>query len=332
MKLHGHLLTILCLTSGMLFGQFQTEVSGVGTNAAAFLEIGAGARAMGMGGAYAALANDPTALYYNPAGIVWLDKVQIEFMHNEWLVDTNYDFVGATMPLPFWNGSLGLSFLTLDYGSQPVRTVERPEGTGQTYSARDYAAALTFATALTQQFSFGLSVKYINQQVWNESGGTAALDLGIFYNTGISGLKLGMSMTNFGGDIRLSGRDLRSTLDPDEQNIGIDRIPVEYFTEGFPLPLYFRAGISYEMDYGNFGRVTIASDLLHPKTSTESINSGIEYGFAGVAYLRAGYENLFEENAENSFTFGGGIDYQPGGGGFGFRVDYAYSDWGYSPG
>jgi len=80
---------------------FQTEVSNVGTNAAAFLEIGVGARAMAMGGSYVAVANDPTALYYNPAGIVWIENIQIELMHNKWLVDTNYEFFGLTMPLPF---------------------------------------------------------------------------------------------------------------------------------------------------------------------------------------------------------------------------------------
>ncbi|NIR64892.1 MAG: PorV/PorQ family protein, partial [candidate division Zixibacteria bacterium] len=181
--------------------QFQTEVANVGTNAAAFLEIGVGARAMAMGGAYVAVANDPTALYYNPAGIVWMDNIQIELMHNEWLVETNYDFIGATMPLPFWNASMGASLIMLDYGEQPVRTEARPEGTGETYSARDYAVSFTLASALTEHFSFGLSGKYINQKIWSASGGAAALDVGIFYNTPVRGLRLGMSMSNFGGEL-----------------------------------------------------------------------------------------------------------------------------------
>nr|HPI73656.1 hypothetical protein [bacterium] len=67
--------------------EFVADVSGVGTGAAAFLEIGVGARAMAMGGAYTSIANDATALYWNPAGIAWMNGVQCELAHNEWLID-----------------------------------------------------------------------------------------------------------------------------------------------------------------------------------------------------------------------------------------------------
>ena len=318
---------IFVINTSDIFAQFQTEVSGVGTHAAEFLVIGVGARAMGMGGAYAAVANDPTALYYNPAGIVWMDNIQIEVMHNEWLVETDYDFIGATMPLPFWNSSIGVSLIMLNFGEQPVRTVERPEGTGERYSAESYAAAFSFASALTENFSFGLSVKYIHEKIWHVSGGAAALDLGIFYNTPYEGLRLGMSMSNYGGDLSLSGRDLDTTVDPDLINDGVWRVPVTYKTGGYPLPLLFRFGLSYEQPLGVFGSMILATDLNHPSNSTESINLGIEYSYAGVFFLRAGYENLYEQDAINGLTLGGGVDYlMPGE--IGFRVDYAFSDWG----
>ncbi|MBW2004575.1 MAG: PorV/PorQ family protein [Deltaproteobacteria bacterium] len=318
---------ILLGTAVNSIAQYETEVSGIGTNAATFLEIGVGARAMAMGGAYAAIANDPTALYYNPAGIVWLNGVQIEAMHNEWLVGTKYDFIGLVLPLPIFNSSLGLSFMTLDYGEQPVRTAERPEGTGETYTSRDYAIGLTFALALTDRFSFGMTGKYINQKIWNETGNAMALDLGIFYNTMVKGLQLGISMSNFGNEIRLRGRDLDTTVDPDDKNENIDRVPVEYKTGSYPLPLLFRFGISYGKKFSRLSSVLITMDLNHPSNSTESINIGAEYGFAGIFYFRAGYENMFEKDSINGLTLGGGIDYfKPGS--VGYRVDYAYSDWG----
>ena len=98
----------------MAQSEFREEVSGVGTNAANFLEIGVGARAMAMGGTYAAIANDPTALFYNPAGAAWVNGVQMELMHNNWLVDTKHDFVGIVVPLDFYNSALGLSVISLD--------------------------------------------------------------------------------------------------------------------------------------------------------------------------------------------------------------------------
>ena len=314
--------------TGFLYAQYELDVSGVGTNAATFLEIGVGARAMAMGGAYAAVANDPTALYYNPAGIVWINGAQIELMHNEWLAETKYDFVGVVMPMPFLNSSFGVSFITLDYGEQPVRTVERPEGTGEKWSSRDYAVALTYALALTDRFSFGASGKYIHQKIWHEKGSSVALDLGIYYNTMVKGLRLGLSMSNFGNEISLKGRDLDSTVDPDDKNENIDRVPVEYKTGSYAIPLLFRFGIAYEKELGLLGSsILFSMDVNHPSNSTESINLGAEYGFAGIFYFRGGYENLFEKDGINGLTFGGGIDYfKPGR--MGFRVDYAYSDWG----
>ncbi len=307
--------------------QFNSNVSGTGTDAATFLEIGVGARAMAMGGAYVAIANDPTALYYNPAGIVWMDNIQLELMHNKWLVETNYEFIGATMPLPILRSSLGISLILLDYGEQPVRTVEKPEGTGETYGARDFAIGVTYALALTPNFSFGITGKYINQKIWNETGGAAAIDMGIFYKTPVQGLRLGMSIRNFGGEISLSGRDLDTTTDPDKENENIDRVQVQYKVNSFPLPLMFKAGVSYTMNWGALGNVTLSSDVNHPSQATESINMGIEYGYAGIFFLRAGYDNLFEQDAVNGLTVGGGVDYyEPGK--IGFRIDYAYSDWG----
>lgn len=321
------LLSMIICATGSYAQKFETEVSGVGTHAAEFLAIGVGARAMAMGGAYAAVANDPTALYYNPAGIVWMDNIQIEVMHNEWLVDTDYDFIGATMPLPFWNSSIGISFIMLNFGEQPVRTVERPEGSGERYSAESYAVSFSFASALTDNFSFGLSGKYIQEKIWHASGGAAALDLGIFYNTPFEGLRLGMSMSNYGGELSLSGRDLDTTVDPDLENDGVWRVPVTYKTGGYPLPLLFRFGLSYQQHLGALGSVIMATDLNHPSNSTESINLGIEYNYAGIFFLRAGYENLYEKDAINGLTLGGGVDYlMPGK--IGFRVDYAFSDWG----
>ncbi len=204
---------------------------------------------------------------------------------------------------------------------------ERPEGTGEQYGARDYAIALTYALTFTNRFSFGISAKYIEQQIWHENGSAIAIDLGIFYKTPVEGLSLGMSMSNFGNELQLRGRDIDSTIDPDEEHENVDRVPVEYKTGSYPLPLLFRAGISYEADMGRLGSALITMDLNHPSNNTESINIGAEYGFAGMFYLRGGFENMFEENREGGLTLGGGIDYyKPGS--MGFRVDYAWSDWG----
>lgn len=333
MKLFRIISLILVLTGVSLAQEqsgstFETSVSGTGTSAVTFLEIGIGARAMGMGGAYAAVANDVSALYWNPAGIVWTNTTQVEVTHNDWFMDAGHEFAGTVVPLPQLNSAIGVSFSTIGFDEQPVRTVTRPEGTGETYDARDFAFGLTFATALTEQFSFGLTGKYINSRIWSESGTAFALDLGIFYNTDVEGLRLGFSMSNFGTDIQYSGRQLETTKDPDESVENFDRVPAAYKTESYPIPLLFRAGISYDMPLGGFGNALLSLDLNHPSNAPESVNAGMEYGFGGMFFIRAGYESLFEDDAENGLTLGAGVDYYNNQANFGVRFDYAWADWG----
>ena len=94
--------------------QFTKDVSNVGTSAATFLEIGVGARAMAMGGAYSSVANDAKALYCNSAGIARIDGIQVELMHNKWLAETNYNFIGIAVPVPAIRSAIGLSIIYLD--------------------------------------------------------------------------------------------------------------------------------------------------------------------------------------------------------------------------
>ena len=89
----------------------------------------------------------------------------------------------------------------------------------------------------------------------------------------------------------------------------------------------FRVGISFERVLGDFGNILLAMDVNHPSNATESVNLGAEYGFANMFYIRGGYESLFERDRINGLTLGGGINlYRRGS--MGFRVDYAWSDWG----
>jgi len=306
---------------------FVTDVSGVGTSAAPFLEIDAGARASSLGGAYTSVANDVSALYWNPAGIVWNPGLQIEFSHSPWLADISYNFFGITQSLPSINSSIGFSLISLDYGEQTVRTVDRPEGTGETYGASDMALGLTFAMALTDRFSFGLTGKYITQSILSAEGSAFAIDVGVFYSTMVKGLRLGASVSNFGSQIQLSGRHLTTVVDPDTRVDNFDRVPVSYKTGKYDLPLLFRAGISYQREFGSFGEVLVTVDLNHPSHATESISMGLEYGFGKTFYLRGGYKNLFERDSIVGLSFGAGIDYTIQRS-LGIRFDYSWTDWG----
>jgi hypothetical protein len=336
---HMRLLGIVLLGSLVVFAPpgtrsqttsvpFQTDVSAVGTSAATFLEIGVGARAMGLGGAYAAVANDASALYWNPAGVARVQNIEIEATHNSWFLDASHEFVGVVVPIASINSAIGVSFTSLGFGDQAVRTVDRPEGTGETYDAQDLAVGVTYALALTDRFSFGITGKYVNQRIWFESGSAFAVDLGIFYTTPVEGLRLGMAMSNFGTPLRMGGNNLASTTSPDKTVQTFDRAPVEYTTTASPLPVLFRAGIAYEQRIGDLGSATIAADVNHPANSTESIDAGLELGYQNSFFVRAGLQNMLERDGISGLTLGAGVDWHDDQLGFGVRVDYAWADWG----
>lgn len=322
---------LLCVTMVMAYQvraqEFVQNVSNKGTVAAAFLEIGIGARAEAMGGAYAAEAGRAEMIYWNPAGIAYLEGVEATFTHAEWLAETSFDFVGLAVPLPFLNTVLGAGFTTLAVPEQEVRTVETPEGTGEFYNARDLAVNLAVSTRLIDAFSVGVSGKYIQQRIWTETASQVAIDVGVYYQTPFQGLSIGSSISNVGNDLRLSGRHLNEIIDPDRENQGVDNIPVTYKTSNAPLPQIFRFGLSYQTSLPGNGSLVSVVDLMHPTGSTESMSFGMEYGFNDLIFLRAGYQNLYERDHVNGLTLGGGLEYTLRNRSR-FLFDYAWSDWG----
>jgi hypothetical protein len=321
----------LLLTFRASFGQSSSSttdnnVSKTGTTAAAFLEIGAGARAQAMGGAFTAIASDATAMYWNPAGIARLGRMEATFNYANWFLDTQYAYTGVVAPIGS-SMAIGINATHFGFGEQPVRTIDRPEGTGEVYGANDLALGLAFGMNLTDRFSFGVNLKYINQNIWHESANGFAMDMGALYDTPLTGLKLGFAIQNFGSDMRLSGRDLRRAYDPYPLSYGNDAINVLYAMDGFPLPLKFSFGAAYKLDIASSHSLLLAADVLHPGNNTESINVGMEYSAYRTFQLRAGYESLQEKDSISGLTLGAGLqhDIQKS---MMFCLDYSWVDWG----
>jgi hypothetical protein len=304
-------------------------VSKSGTAAAPFLQIPVGARAIGMGSAFVGSANDVTGLYWNPAGIARLDKREVIFSHMEWLADINFDYGAVAIPLGNV-GSLGLSFTSLSMEDMLVRTVERPEGTGELFSAGSVSIGLHYARNLTDNFSIGFSAKYISEQIWDMSSQGFAIDFGTLFTTNfLNGLRIGAALTNFGTDMKMSGRNARMfyRIDPDKQGSN-ERIPHTIELDSWPLPLNFQFGIATDLVRSESHILTIAVDALHPSNDYQSLNLGGEYGFLRMFFIRAGYNSLFLEDGEGGLSFGTGIHADLFGGNIMGKVDYAFRDYG----
>lgn len=316
----------------VLFGPIQSAgqtVSKAGTTSAVFLEIPAGARAIAMGGAFVGTANDVSSLYWNVAGIARLYQNEALFSHNEWLADTRFDFAALAVPLEGL-GTLGLSFTSLSMDDMIVRTVERPEGTGEMFSAGSFAVGVHYARNLSEQFSIGFTAKYIAESIWNMQATAFAVDVGTLFTTHLlNGMRIGAQISNFGTDMKLSGRDTRTFHSVDPNKVGTnDRIPQNIEMDSWHLPLNFQFGIAVDAITSDEHLLTLAADALHPTANYESLNVGFEYCFHNTFFVRAGFRSLFLQDREGGLSAGAGVMATLFGNQIKGKVDYAYQDFG----
>lgn len=294
---------------GSGFHEVQAQrVSKVGTTAAEFLKIGVGSRATAMGGAFVAVSDDASALYWNPAGIARLDKNEILTSHSRWIGDLDYNFIGAVFDFKNF-GHVGFSLTSLSVPEMLVRTEEFQDGTGETFDAADMAFGITYAGVVGKRFSIGGTVKFIQQRIWHTKAQAFAFDLGTQFKTDfLGGLVIGASITNFGTQLRLEGRDLRTFVDPDPTSAGNnEQIPVNLETDEWNLPLNFQFGLALRPIDTRMHSLLIAVDALHPSSNYESVNIGGEYGFQDRVFFRGGYEALFLKETEAGLNGGLGI-------------------------
>ncbi len=316
------------LLVSVAFAQNDRSTSKVGTTAAQFLKIGAGARAIGMGGAYTAIGGDLYSLYWNPAGIAESrDNGQVVFNHAEWLADIKYDFAAGAIRLEDF-GTFAVTLTSLGVPEDKVTTMENPEGDGRVFDASSLAIGFGFAKELTDRFSIGFHAKYVGEAIWNMSASGFGIDVGTLYRTPFNDLKIGASITNFGSKMQLDGSDIQFNDDPnDNDNSGPNNIPSKYNVDSYDMPLTFRVGLSMDVLNTSMFRVTAAVDAAHPNDNTEYMNTGIELAYDELIFVRGGYKSLFLRDSEQSFTLGAGLNYRVTSQ-MRIFVNYGYADYG----
>jgi hypothetical protein len=318
-------IVILLLAALPLMGQ---KVSKAGTTAAGFLKIDAGARGVGMGGAFVSVADDISSMYWNPAGLARMKQGEAVFSNTRWIADIAHNYAGVAVPLgQFGTVGVNAAFLTMD---EMLRTtVSDPEGTGETFSAGSYAFGLAYAKNLTDRFSIGFNFKVVQERIWHSSASGAALDIGTLFDTQFQGLKIGMSISNYGTKMQMSGRDLLVQVDTDPSISGNNpSINANLQADRYDMPLLFRVGVSVDVLKGLYdSNLIVAVDALHPNDDVERANVGLEYTYRRMVSLRAGYKALFARDSEEGLSFGGGVTTKV----FGraaVRLDYAWGDFG----
>jgi len=289
------------LISSILFAVDKT-----GTMAAKFLSTNIGSRAIGMGGAFTAVANDGSSMYWNPAGIGFNGLSRFYVNHSNWIADIAFDYFSVSFPIGK-NRVLGLNITSVTMGDMEV-TRYGNEDTGETFSASDHAFGITYALNLTDRFSIGLNGKFIQEKIANNHANGIALDLGTLFKTPY-GFRLGTSISNFGPKMRMTGDDLLVAVDIDETIYGNNESITGYLsTDEFDLPLVLRVGISNDLLIGKMTRVTWALDSNSPNDNKSHVNAGVEIGLMNdLLILRSGVNSLFLDDRESEISYGLGI-------------------------
>ena len=290
---------ILLFYSSICFCQ-----SKVGTTAASFLGIGVGSRSIGMAGAVTAYPADASVAYWNPGAIAKIEGNQVHFTNSDWLVGSKMNMMSAVFHLSRLN-AMGIYITHLDYGDEKVTTLEQQNGTGDYWSASDMAIGAVFSQNLTDRFAMGGTVKYIHQSIYHETASSGALDLGLIYQNIIGNLRLGMNISNIGFDMIMDGKDLLKKIDLDPESEGNNEtITAKLKTDYWPLPIFFRVGVSSDIIQTESNKWTISIDGVIPSDDVEYFNIGTEYRFYRQIFLQAGFRQLGKSDSEESFTLG----------------------------
>lgn len=308
-----------------LFFAANAQTTKTGTTSAQVLKLNVGPRAIGMGGAFTAVADDITSVYWNPGGTANISSNEAYFNHTTLYADLNYDFAAIASNISGF-GTVGAFVSVLSTDDMPVRTVEQPEGTGEFFSYGAIVVGLNYSRFLTENFSIGFNAKYINESIWHMSATGFAVDIGTLYKIPVlNELRIAANISNFGTKMQMAGRDATQNLTAGAGGGNFVNSNLEM--DKFDLPLIFRFGISTDLIKDNISRLTMDIDAIHPNDHTEYINSGVEYAWNDLIFLRAGYNSLFERDTEKGLTLGFGINYRIVDL-VKVKLDYAYQDYG----
>jgi len=292
------ILIIICISLCLTTASFAQEFAKVGTAGAQFLKIGIGARGVAMSSAYSSVCDDASSIFWNPAGLTAIEKTSVLLAHAEWLVDINYE--AAAIARRFSTiGIFGLSFAYLTSGEIEETTVEQQSGTGRMFDTGNFMVGLSYAKQLSDKFSIGGNLKYIEERLDTEKSWAWAVDIGTLYYTGFNSLRMGMYIRNFGPELKIDGTyndydNGQLILDPETMQ------PEEKSYLAYHMPMTFAVGVAYDFFKDNESyQITTAIDLVHPNDNVEKLTFGAEFVMFDMLAVRAGYVSPFDMLGKN---------------------------------
>lgn len=304
----------LAMGAATAHAQFRLGSQRAGTSSGSFLKISVGARASALGEAFVAVANDPTAIYWNPAGLASLQRQEALVSHVEWPGDVRYEYLAYVLPSRRFGGSFAFQLGSLN--TEIDETTEfQPFGTGRSFIFSDLVAGVAYARRWTDKLLIGAGVKYVREDLGSDVGGPVTqatlFDMGSIYYLGYGSVRIATSLTNFGAALRPGGEFVSETT-------GERRT-----YDAFDPPIQFRYGLAFEPIENRDQRLTASLEIAQPADNAQRIKSGLEWTWQRRIALRTGYNFNADEL---KFSAGAGMYF--GIGQTQGTFDYAYSDAG----
>ncbi len=281
-----------------------------GTSGFQFVKINPDARSASLGGSNVADAFDTSSLYLNPALSAQMSGNQFYVGHTQYFADISLNYAGYVHR--YRSMAFGGSLMYLDSGEMDETTEFQPFGTGRTFRTVHLAAALSFAQELTNLFSYGVSLKYLDERIEEVESQTVVIDVGFFYRVGDTGLRFAVGINNFGLDATPQGETIRTSLEGEV---------VEREFEDMSPPTMFLVGAAYDAYSNDDFDITVLGQITNPSDNAERFSLGTEFGYLNKFFLRAGYEFGMDEAILPSFGAGFKLpvlDYSLG-------IDYGFS-------
>ena len=282
-------LTILHL----LFSISPVQASGPGTTTGDLLKIPIGARAVGMGEALTALANDSSSLYWNPAGLSLMDQKEATFMHSSLTEGIHYEHLAFAAPGDSY--AFGANFSYLGYGD--IAGYDNAGAAAGNVDAYSYIANAGLSHLFTSSLSLGVSGGLVRQKLADNAANTFAVNTGALYKLPLdlwSGTyRLGLAVQNIGPGLK-------------------------FISERDPLPRRIKLGAAAEGV--RKWPMNLTTDITLPNDNDLYVSFGSEYWFREMIALRLGYAGSNDEG--RGVRVGFGLKYA------GLLFDYAYAGLG----
>jgi len=280
--------TVLALAVVVVLTPFAASAED-GTAGLAFLKLGVGGRAIGMGDAYTAVGGDASCLYWNPAGCAGVENTDLLLMHGEWFEGVRYEFVGGVRS--YGHQAFGVGVLGLYMDDLERRDGPTSEPIGH-FGVFDFAVTGSYARTLTDCLDVGASLKYLHEKIDDELATGVAADLGARYSIpAVDGLSAGVAVQNLGPQM-------------------------SFVEEKFDLPVTYRVGAAYERPVtGLNGELLVVGDAVITNDGDPKTHFGFEFEYAHTLAFRFGYRAGWD-NQNVSVGLGAKVR--------NLRLDYAY--------